>query len=173
MYFSFFECVLVLQWFKNIFILYEMSKEIIVSLFYNSFNLAHWYLPIWSQLCCVVERKKKTQLISDISRLRYVADTTLMAESEEELNSLLMSVKEESAKAGLKVNIRKIKIMASGPITSWQIEGEKVEAVTLFFSWTPKSLWMVTVAMKWKHIPCKESYDKPRQHIKKHTQRSI
>ena len=77
-----------------------------------------------------------------------MADTTLMAESEEELNSLLMSVKEESAKAGLKVNIRKIKIMASGPITSWQIEGEKVEAVTLFFSWTPKSLWMVTVAMK-------------------------
>ena len=73
-----------------------------------------------------------------------------MAESEEELNSLLMRVKEESAKAGLKLNIQKTKIMVSDPITSWQIEGEKVEAVTIFFSWAPKSLWMVTVAMKWK-----------------------
>ena len=107
MYFSFFECVLVLQWFKNIFILYEMSKEIIVSLFYNSFNLAHWYLPIWSQLCCVVERKKKTQLISDISRLRYVADTTLMAESEEELKGLLIRVEADSEKAGLILNTQK------------------------------------------------------------------
>ena len=75
---------------------------------------------------------------------------TLMAESEEVLKNLLIWVKEESAKAGLKLNIQKTKIMVSDPITSWQIEGEKVEAVTIFFSWAPKSLWMVTVAMKSK-----------------------
>ena len=73
-----------------------------------------------------------------------------MAESEEELNSLLMRVKEESAKAGLKLNIQKTKIMVSDPITSWQIEGEKVEAVTILFSWAPKSLQMVTAATKLK-----------------------
>ena len=84
------------------------------------------------------------------NNLRYADDTPLMAESEEELNSLLMRVKEESAKAGLKLNIQKTKIMVSDPITSWQIEGEKVEAVTIFFSWAPKSLPTVTVAMKLK-----------------------
>ena len=68
----------------------------------------------------------------DINNLRYVDDITLMAESEEELKSLLMRVKEESEKAGLKLNIQKTKMMASGPITSWQIEGEKVETVTDF-----------------------------------------
>ena len=68
----------------------------------------------------------------NINNLRYADDTTLMAESEEELKSLLMKVKEENEKAGLKLNIHKTKIMASGPITSWQIEGEKVEAVTVF-----------------------------------------
>ena len=84
----------------------------------------------------------------NLNNLRYADDTTLMAESEEELKSLLMKVKEESDKPGLKLNIQKMKIMVSDPITSWQIEGEKVEAVTIFFSWAPKSLWMVTVAMK-------------------------
>ena len=73
-----------------------------------------------------------------------------MADSEEELKSLLMKVKEESEKAGLKVNIQKTKIMASGPITSWQIDGETMETVTDFFSWAPKSLQMVTSAMKLK-----------------------
>ena len=73
-----------------------------------------------------------------INNPRYPDDTTLMAESEEELKSLLMTVKEEHEKVGLKLNIQKTKIMASGPITSWQIEGEKVEAVTDFFSWAPK-----------------------------------
>ena len=68
----------------------------------------------------------------NINNLRYADDTTLMAESEEELKSLLMRVKEESERAGLRVNIKKPRIMASGPITSWQIEGEKVEAVTDF-----------------------------------------
>ena len=88
-----------------------------------------------------------------------------MAESEEELKSLLMKAKEESEKAGLKLNIQKTKIMASGPITSWQIDGETMEIVTLF-SWVPKSLQMVTAAMKLKDIPWKKSYDQPRQHIK-------
>ena len=73
-----------------------------------------------------------------------------MAESEEELKSLLMKVKEESEKVGLKLNIQKTKILASGPITSWRTEGEKVEAVTDFISWAPKSLQTVTTAIKIK-----------------------
>ena len=87
----------------------------------------------------------------NINNLRYTDDTTLMAESEEELKHLLMKVKEESDKVGLKLNIQKTKIMASGPITSWQIDGEKMETVTDFISfWVPKSLQMVTAAMKLK-----------------------
>ena len=85
----------------------------------------------------------------NINNLRYADDTTLMAESEEELKSLVMKVKEESEKAGLKPSIRKNKIMASSPITSWQIDGETMETETLFF-WSPKSLQMVTAAMKLK-----------------------
>ena len=77
-------------------------------------------------------------------------DTTLMAESEEELKSLLMKVKEESEKVGLKLNIQKMKIMASGPITSWQIDGEKCKLCQILFSWAPKSLQMMTAAMKLK-----------------------
>ena len=73
-----------------------------------------------------------------------------MAESEEELKSLLMKVKEESEKVGLKLNIQKTKIMSSGPITSWQIDGETVEAVSDFIFWAPESLQMVTAAMKLK-----------------------
>ena len=75
----------------------------------------------------------------NIDNLRYADDTTVMAESEEELKSLLMKVKEESEKAGWKLNIQKTKIMASGPITLWQIDGEKVEAVTDFIFWGSKS----------------------------------
>ena len=87
----------------------------------------------------------------NINNLRHADDTTLMAESEEELKSLLMKVKKESEKVGLKLNIQKTKIMASGPITSWEIDGETVETVTDFiFSWAPKSLQMVTAAMKLK-----------------------
>ena len=86
----------------------------------------------------------------NINNLRYADDTTLKAESEEELKSLLMKVKEESDKVGLKFNIQKMKIMASGHITSWQIDGETVEAVADLFSWAPKSLQMVTSAMKLK-----------------------
>ena len=76
----------------------------------------------------------------NINNLRHADDTTLMAESEEELNSLLMKVKEESGKVGLKLIIQKTKIMASGPITSWQINEERVETVTDFIFWAPKSL---------------------------------
>ena len=86
----------------------------------------------------------------NINHLRYADDTTLMAESEEELKSLLMKVKEESEKVGLKLNIQKMKIMASGPITSWEIEGETVETVPDFIFWAPKSLQMVIAAMKLK-----------------------
>ena len=85
----------------------------------------------------------------NINNLRYADDTTPMAESGEQLKSLLMKVKEESKKVGLKLNIQKTKIMASHPITSWQIDGEAVETVN-FFSWAPKSLQMVTAAMKLK-----------------------
>ena len=87
----------------------------------------------------------------NISNLRYADDTTLMAESEEELESLLMKVKEESEKVGLKFNIQKTKIMVSSPITSWQIDGDTVETVADFNFWAPKSLQMVTAAMKLKN----------------------
>ena len=86
----------------------------------------------------------------NINNLRYADDTTIMAESKEELKSLLMKVKEESEKAGLKLNIQNTKIMASGPITSWQIDGETMETVTDFILGSPKSLQMVTAAMKLK-----------------------
>ena len=87
----------------------------------------------------------------NINNLSYADDTILMAESEEELNSLLMKVKEESEKVGLKLNIHKTKIMASSPITSWQIDGETMETVRDFIlQGAPKSLQMVTVAMKLK-----------------------
>ena len=86
----------------------------------------------------------------NISNLRYADDTTLMAESEEELKTLLMKVKEESEKVGLKLNIQKMKIMASGPITSWEIDGKTVETVSDFIFWAPKSLQMVIAAMKLK-----------------------
>ena len=81
----------------------------------------------------------------NINNLRYAEDTTLMAESKEELKRLLMNVKEESEKAGLKLNIPKTKIRASGPVTSWQIDGETMETERLF-SWAPKSLQMVTAS---------------------------
>ena len=85
----------------------------------------------------------------NINNLRYADDTTLMAESKEERKSLLMKVKEESEKVGIKLNIQKTKFMASGPITSWEIDGETVETVSDFI-WAPKSLQMVTAAMKLK-----------------------
>ena len=86
----------------------------------------------------------------NINNLRYADDTTLMAESKEELKSLLMKVKEESEKVGLKLNVQKMKIMESGLITSWEIDGETVETVTDFILGVPKSLQMVAAAMKIK-----------------------
>ena len=103
----------------------------------------------------------------NINNLRYADDTTLMAESEE-LKSLLIKVKEESEKVGLKLNIQKTKIMASSPITSWQIDGETMETVTNFIFWSSK----ITADGDCSHeiqmlAPWKKSYDQPRQHIKK------
>ena len=86
----------------------------------------------------------------NINNLRYADDTTLMAESKEELKSLLMKVKEEGKKVGLKLNIQKTKIMASGPITSWQIDGKTMETRQTLFWGAPKSLQMVTAARKFK-----------------------
>ena len=86
----------------------------------------------------------------NINNLRYADDTSLMTESEEELKSLLMKVKVESEKVGLKLNVQKTKIMASGPITSWQIDGKQWKQWQTLFSWAPKSLHMVTAAMKLK-----------------------
>ena len=86
----------------------------------------------------------------NINNLRYAGDTSLMAESKEELKSLLMKVKEENEKAGLKLNIQKTKIMASSPITSWQIDGQIMDQWQTLFSWAQKSLQMVTATMKLK-----------------------
>ena len=86
----------------------------------------------------------------NLNNLKYSDDTTLMAESEEEFKSLLMKVKEESEKVDLKLNIQKTNIMVAGPITSWQIDGETVEQWLTLFFWAPKSLQMVTAAMKLK-----------------------
>ena len=104
----------------------------------------------------------------NINNLRYADDTTLMAESEEELKSLLMKVKEESEKVGLKFNIQKTKIMASGPITSWEVDWETVETVSDFIFLGSK----ITADGDCNHdikrlTPWQESYDQPRQHIKK------
>ena len=104
------------------------------------------------------------------ANLRYADETALMTESEEELKSLLMKVKEESEKVGLKLNIQKTKIMASGPITSWQIDGETVETVTDFIFGGPK----ITADGDFSHeikrtlTPWKKSSDQSRQHIQKH-----
>ena len=97
------------------------------------------------------KHKLKSRLLGkNINNLRYADDTTLMVESEEELKSLLTKVKEESEKVGLKLNFQKTKITASGPITSWEIDGETVETVADFIFGVPKSLRMVTAAMKLK-----------------------
>jgi len=105
----------------------------------------------------------------NINNLRYTDDTTLMAESEEELKSFLMKVKEENEKVGFKLNIQKTKIMAFGPITSWQTDGKTMETVRDFILGVFKIIAaMVTTAMKLKDAcSWKKSYDPPRQHIKK------
>ena len=97
-----------------------------------------------------MKHKLESRLPGEISKTRYTDDTTLMAESKEELKTLWMKVKEESKKVGLKLNIQKTKIMASGPISSWQIDGEKMKTVTEFILGAPKSRQIVTVTMKLK-----------------------
>ena len=102
------------------------------------------------------------------NNFRYADDTTLMAESEEELKNILMKVKKESEKAGLKLNIQKTKIMASHPITSWQTDGETMETVADFIFWGSKITADGNCSYEIKRLaPWKKSYDKPRQHIKK------
>ena len=104
----------------------------------------------------------------NINNFRYADDTTLMAESEEELKNILMKVKKESEKAGLKLNIQKTKIMASHPITSWQTDGETMETVADFIFWGSKITADGNCSYEIKRLaPWKKSYDKPRQHIKK------
>ena len=104
----------------------------------------------------------------NINNLRYADDNTLLAESEEELKSFLMKVKEESKKAGLKLNIQKTRIMASGPISSCQIDGEKVETETYFLFFDFKITADSDCSHKIKMLaPWKKSYDNPRQHFKK------
>ena len=105
----------------------------------------------------------------NINNLRYADDSTLVAESKRELKSLLMKMKEESEKVGLKLNIQKTKIMASSLITLWQIDGETMETVRDFF-WALKSLQMMTAAMKLKDdCSSEKNYDQPKQHIRKQT----
>ena len=106
----------------------------------------------------------------NINNFRYAEDTTLIAESEEELKSLLMKVKEESEKVDLNLNIQKTKIMASGPITSWQIDGETVETVADFIFGGSKITANGSCSHEIKrHLLLRRSYDQPRQHIKKQT----
>ena len=115
------------------------------------------------------KHKLESRLLGEIfNNLRYADDTTLMAESEEELKSLLMKVKMQSEKFGLKLNIQKTKIMAFGPITSQEKMGKQWKQCQTLSFWAPESLQMVTAAMKLKDTySWKESYDQPRQHIQK------
>ena len=128
----------------------KLGKEYVKAVYCHSAYLTYIQstsrkMPGW------VKHKLKSRLLREIAiNLRYADDTALMAESKEKLNSLLMKVKEESEKVCLKLNIQKIKIMASGPINSWQIDGETVETVADFILGAPKSLQMVTAAMKLK-----------------------
>ena len=115
--------------------------------------LFNFYTEYFMQNASWMNHKLESILLKrNMNNLRYVDDTTLMAESKEELKSLLMRVKEEKEKAGLKFNIQKTKIMASSPITLWQIDGETMETVREYFLGIPKSLQMVTVATKLRHL---------------------
>ena len=104
----------------------------------------------WELHTCIKAQARIKTAGRNINNLRYADDTTLMAEGEEELRSLLMKVKEESEKVGLKLNIQRTKIMASGPLTSWQIDGEKWKQWQISFSWDPKSLRTLTATMRLK-----------------------
>ena len=129
---------------------FKLGKEYIMAVYCHPAYLTYMQstsceMPSW------MKHKLESRLPEEISITSDNADATaLMAESKEELKSLLMKVKEESEKVGLKLNIQKTKIMASGPIPSWQIDGETIDTVRDFIFWAPKSLKMVTAAMKLK-----------------------
>ena len=114
--------------------------------------LFHLYAEYITRNTGLEETQAGIKIGRNINNLRYTDDITLMAESKEELESLLMKVKEKNEKVGLKLNIQKAKIMASGPIISWQIDGETMETMTDYFFWGPKSLQLVTTAMKLKDV---------------------
>ena len=139
----------------------KSGKEYVEAVYYHpayltSMQSTSWEMPGWMK-----HRLEFQDARRNINNLRYADETTLMAESEGELKSLLMKVKEESEKVGLKLNIQKTKIMASGPITSWQIDGETMETVTDLICGDPKSLQMVTAAMT-TLAPWKKSCDQPK-----------
>ena len=131
-----------MTWFKN-------GKGYVKAAYCHPAYLTYMQSTSWEMLDWMKHRVKSIAR-RNIKNLRYRDDTTLRAEWEEELKSLLMKVKEENEKAGLKLNIQKTKIMVSSPITSWQIDGEKFKQWQTLSSWSPKSLQMVTVAMKLK-----------------------
>ena len=128
----------------------KQEKEYVKAVYCHPayFNLYAEYIIQNAGLDEPEDRIKITE--TNTNNLRYTDDTTLMTENEKELKSLFMKVTEESENVGLKFNIQKTKIMASGPITSWEIDGETVETVSDFTFWAPKSLQMVTAAMKLK-----------------------
>ena len=126
---------------------FKLGKEYVKAVYYHPAYLAYMQRTSWEMLGWM-KHKLESRLLGD--NLRYADDTTLMAESEEELKNILMKVEEESEKVGLKFNIQKTKIMAYDPFTSWQIDGETVETVADFIFWAPKSLQMVIAAMKLK-----------------------
>ena len=121
----------------------KLGKKYIKAVYCHSAYLEYimWYARL-------DESQAEIKITGRNINLRYAYDTILMAESEEELKSLLMKVKQKSEKTGLKLNIHKTKIMASGSVTSWQIDGEKWKQWPISFSWAPKSLWTVTAATK-------------------------
>ena len=128
----------------------KSGKEYVKAVYCHSAYLTSMQSTSWETLGWK-KHKLESRFPGEISITSDIAaDTILMAESEEELKSLLMKVKEESEKVGLKLNFQKMKIIASGPITSWEIDGETVETVSDFILGTPKSLQMVTAAMKLK-----------------------
>ena len=128
----------------------KLEKEYIKAVYCHSAYLTYMQSTSWEMLGWIKHKLESRFARRNINNLKYANDTTLMAESEEELKSLLMSVNEEGEKTGLKFNIQNSEITASSPITSWQIDGEKWKQWQILFSWAPKSPWMVIVARKLK-----------------------
>ena len=127
----------------------KLGKEYVKTVYFHPAYLTYAEYIVWNAR--LDEAQDGIKIAGrNINNLRYADDTILMAKSEEELKNLLMKVKMESEKVGLKLNIQKTEITASVPITSWQIDREMMETVTDLFAWAPKSLQMVTAAMKFK-----------------------